>query len=368
MPVVQPRKGRAGFQVSGHHPKQASGPRSALCRGDRGERAARGARLCATLRPAGRPRSTPMRGRLRCGQPGGRKARAHAEESRPGGSRPGTAAWAPDGRGRPARLTSAPAAARRPRAGPSRCAALRGGRLADGPAHTVPLGGPSLPTAPAHTRTPQGAPRPTAKPVPVQDGWRILLGILAPSGAVGEAEDVAEKRAIGFGYNPPTGDRQIERVDPATFGRDLGRVLDVATQSLASVWVSDHHMTADRYRLECWTQLTWIAARYPGPLLGTVVMANSYRHPPAAGQDGGVPAGAQRRAPDPGVRGRLGGGRVPRLRLRVPPGAGAHRPDGRRDQGDAGPLERATRPPTGASTTRSRTPTASPARRHPRRS
>ena len=54
----------------------------------------------------------------------------------------------------------------------------------------------------------------------------------------------------------------------------------MATQSLDSVWVSDHHMTADRYRLECWTQLTWIAARYPGPLLGTVVMANSYRHPP----------------------------------------------------------------------------------------
>jgi alkanesulfonate monooxygenase SsuD/methylene tetrahydromethanopterin reductase-like flavin-dependent oxidoreductase (luciferase family) len=91
---------------------------------------------------------------------------------------------------------------------------------------------------------------------------------------------VAEKRAIGFGYNPPTGDRQIERVNPATFVRDLARVLDVASQALDSVWVSDHHMTADRYRLECWTQLTWIAARYPGPLLGTVVMANSYRHPP----------------------------------------------------------------------------------------
>src|SRR5687768_18395561 len=87
-------------------------------------------------------------------------------------------------------------------------------------------------------------------------------------------------RLIGFGYNPPTGDRQIERVDPKTFVRDLTHVLDVATQSLDSLWVSDHHMTGDRFRLECWTQLTWIAARYPGPLLGTVVMANSYRHPP----------------------------------------------------------------------------------------
>jgi alkanesulfonate monooxygenase SsuD/methylene tetrahydromethanopterin reductase-like flavin-dependent oxidoreductase (luciferase family) len=88
------------------------------------------------------------------------------------------------------------------------------------------------------------------------------------------------RRPIGFGYNPPTGNRLIERVEPATFVRDLGHVLDVASQAFDSFWVSDHHMTGDRYRLECWTQLTWIAARYPGPLLGTVVMSNSYRHPP----------------------------------------------------------------------------------------
>jgi alkanesulfonate monooxygenase SsuD/methylene tetrahydromethanopterin reductase-like flavin-dependent oxidoreductase (luciferase family) len=91
---------------------------------------------------------------------------------------------------------------------------------------------------------------------------------------------MAGKRRIEFGYNPPSGDRLIERVIPATFVRDLGHVLDVASQAFDSFWVSDHHMTADRYRLECWTLLTWIAARYPGPLLGTVVMSNSYRHPP----------------------------------------------------------------------------------------
>ncbi len=39
-------------------------------------------------------------------------------------------------------------------------------------------------------------------------------------------------------------------------------------------------MTEDRFRLECWTELTWIAARFPEPLLGTIVLANSYRHPP----------------------------------------------------------------------------------------
>lgn len=87
-------------------------------------------------------------------------------------------------------------------------------------------------------------------------------------------------RPIHFGYNPPTGDRLIERVDPRTFVRDLQHVLDIASQNFASLWISDHHMTADRFRLECWTQLTWVAARYPGPLLGTIVMSNSYRHPP----------------------------------------------------------------------------------------
>jgi alkanesulfonate monooxygenase SsuD/methylene tetrahydromethanopterin reductase-like flavin-dependent oxidoreductase (luciferase family) len=39
-------------------------------------------------------------------------------------------------------------------------------------------------------------------------------------------------------------------------------------------------MEGDRYRIEPWTQLTWIAARFPGVGLGHNVLANSYRHPP----------------------------------------------------------------------------------------
>lgn len=85
---------------------------------------------------------------------------------------------------------------------------------------------------------------------------------------------------IKFGYNPPTGNRLLERIDPNSFVRDLGHVLDTASPFFDSFWISDHHMTADRYRLECWTQLTWVAARYPTQLLGQVVMCNSYRHPP----------------------------------------------------------------------------------------
>ena len=88
------------------------------------------------------------------------------------------------------------------------------------------------------------------------------------------------KRRIDFGYNPPTGNRLLEKVNPATFARDLQHVLDVGSKYFSSFWVSDHHQNADRFRLECWTQLTWMAARFPGQILGTVVMSNSYRHPP----------------------------------------------------------------------------------------
>jgi alkanesulfonate monooxygenase SsuD/methylene tetrahydromethanopterin reductase-like flavin-dependent oxidoreductase (luciferase family) len=86
-------------------------------------------------------------------------------------------------------------------------------------------------------------------------------------------------RRIEFGYNPPTGTRQIELFDPGTFVRDLQDVLEVASQSFSSLWFSDHLMTVEPFRMECWTELTWAAARFPGPLLGTIVMANSYRPP-----------------------------------------------------------------------------------------
>src|SRR5262249_18313188 len=61
--------------------------------------------------------------------------------------------------------------------------------------------------------------------------------------------------------------------------RDLHDVLDIASQSFSSLWFSDHLMTEQPFRMECWTELTWAAARYPGPQLGTIVMANSYRPP-----------------------------------------------------------------------------------------
>ena len=94
---------------------------------------------------------------------------------------------------------------------------------------------------------------------------------------------------VEFGYNPPTGERGIEHIEPRTFVRDLEHVLDFASQYFTSVWVSDHLVSVgqgdgrretDGFRMECWSQLTWIAARHPRPRLGTCVMASSFRHPP----------------------------------------------------------------------------------------
>jgi alkanesulfonate monooxygenase SsuD/methylene tetrahydromethanopterin reductase-like flavin-dependent oxidoreductase (luciferase family) len=85
---------------------------------------------------------------------------------------------------------------------------------------------------------------------------------------------------VDFGYNPPSGTRGIEQFPADTFVRDLQDVLDLAAQHFSSLWVSDHLMTQEPFRMDVWTELTWIAARYPGPQLGTIVLSNSYRHPP----------------------------------------------------------------------------------------
>lgn len=85
---------------------------------------------------------------------------------------------------------------------------------------------------------------------------------------------------VDFGYNPPSGTRGVEQFPGDTFVRDLQDVLDIATQHFSSIWVSDHLMTEEPFRMDVWTELTWIAARYPGPMLGTIVLSNSYRHPP----------------------------------------------------------------------------------------
>ena len=90
---------------------------------------------------------------------------------------------------------------------------------------------------------------------------------------------MATSRQIEFGYNPPSGDRGRETIRPREYMSDLKSALDVATQGFKSIWVADHLNYATEWRLECWTLLTWIAARYPDVGLSTLVMSNTFRHP-----------------------------------------------------------------------------------------
>jgi len=87
------------------------------------------------------------------------------------------------------------------------------------------------------------------------------------------------KPLMDFGYNPPCGERGYEVITPRNYLYDLHRALDVASQNFSSIWSSDHLNYEAEFRVECWTMLTWMAARYPGPMLGTVVMCNSFRNP-----------------------------------------------------------------------------------------
>ncbi len=90
---------------------------------------------------------------------------------------------------------------------------------------------------------------------------------------------MATSRQIEFGYNPPSGDRGRETIRPQEYMSDLKSALDVATQGFKSIWVADHLNYSSEWRLECWTLLTWIAARYPDVGLSTLVMSNTFRHP-----------------------------------------------------------------------------------------
>lgn len=83
-----------------------------------------------------------------------------------------------------------------------------------------------------------------------------------------------------FGYNPPAALRGLETFDPRTFNQDITKVMDIAAPAFDSIWFGDHLMNGDRFRLEAWTVLTWLAARYPQPMYGTFVLSQSFRYPP----------------------------------------------------------------------------------------
>ncbi len=82
-----------------------------------------------------------------------------------------------------------------------------------------------------------------------------------------------------FGLTPPLGIRGLYDFPRSEFMPGLYRNLDVASRGFSSIWLNDHLESGEDFMMECWTMLTWLASRYPGLTVGTIVMCNMFRSP-----------------------------------------------------------------------------------------
>ena len=88
---------------------------------------------------------------------------------------------------------------------------------------------------------------------------------------------------IEFGWRVP--DFPTDGSDNPTFLRQITATLDRVHGRLASAWVADHVVPWARWQavdtpaVECWTTLTFLAARYPELTWGQIVLCQSYRNP-----------------------------------------------------------------------------------------
>lgn len=88
---------------------------------------------------------------------------------------------------------------------------------------------------------------------------------------------------VDFGWRVP--DFPVDGSNTGTFLRQIAQMLDLTEGRFASAWVADHVVpwapwqAPETPTIECWTTLTFLAARYPERLWGSVVLCQSYRNP-----------------------------------------------------------------------------------------
>ncbi|HUS14057.1 MAG TPA: LLM class flavin-dependent oxidoreductase [Chloroflexia bacterium] len=86
---------------------------------------------------------------------------------------------------------------------------------------------------------------------------------------------------IDFGwFVPPLGIAESGFVPLAIYQQE--RILPAVVAHFDSLWVPDHLYAFDNPAepfLECWTTITWLAARFPGVRLGPIVLAVGFRNP-----------------------------------------------------------------------------------------
>jgi alkanesulfonate monooxygenase SsuD/methylene tetrahydromethanopterin reductase-like flavin-dependent oxidoreductase (luciferase family) len=57
------------------------------------------------------------------------------------------------------------------------------------------------------------------------------------------------------------------------------RCVDVVGPEFTAIWASDHFQKGDSESFECWTRLTYLAARHPRFKVGSLVLGQAYRNP-----------------------------------------------------------------------------------------
>lgn len=88
---------------------------------------------------------------------------------------------------------------------------------------------------------------------------------------------------IEFGWRVP--DFPTDGSDNPAFLRQIANTLEIIHGRFDSAWVADHVVpwakwqAVDTPAVECWTTLTFLAARYPELTWGPIVLCQSYRNP-----------------------------------------------------------------------------------------
>ncbi|GCE30822.1 hypothetical protein KDA_63060 [Dictyobacter alpinus] len=81
---------------------------------------------------------------------------------------------------------------------------------------------------------------------------------------------------VEFGWSMPAGNGNIDR---DAYLRAIAKGLEIIPGSFDSAWLSDHLQFGTDDVLECWTELTYLAAKHPQLKFGHIVLCQLFRNP-----------------------------------------------------------------------------------------
>src|SRR4051794_30964953 len=84
--------------------------------------------------------------------------------------------------------------------------------------------------------------------------------------------------AVTFGLSGLPGD-VYDLTSGATFLDGYDCSVDILGPEFTTLWTSDHFQFGDAARLECWTRMSMLAARFERFKVGSLVLGQAYRNP-----------------------------------------------------------------------------------------